>query len=79
MRSANLFVPFPRLLREKEVIEILGISRSTLWDGVKHGVIPPPLKITRKRIAWRADSVAEHLERLTAEAVAKQKQQLTAK
>ena len=37
-----------RLLKTKEVLEMLNISSVTLWRMVKRGDLPKPLKITDK-------------------------------
>jgi prophage regulatory protein len=35
-----------RLIRTKEVLEILGVSRSTLWRMVRAGRFPKPIAIS---------------------------------
>jgi prophage regulatory protein len=46
-----------RLLRPAVVQEITTLSRSTLWEKVRAGTFPRPLKIHKQRIAWRASEV----------------------
>jgi predicted DNA-binding transcriptional regulator AlpA len=43
------------LLKTRDVIDTLGISRSTLYSGIKAGIIPAPLKLTAGKRAnfWR--------------------------
>jgi predicted DNA-binding transcriptional regulator AlpA len=55
----------PPLLREKEVTRALGVSRTTLWEGVKRGRYPQPIKISAKRVMWRADALARLVDQLT--------------
>ena len=51
-----------RLLREKHVLEMLPISRSTWWAGVKSGRFPKPLKLGPRITVWRLEDVRGLLE-----------------
>jgi prophage regulatory protein len=43
-------------LRLPQVLEILPISKSTWWKGIKEGRFPKPVKLTERTSAWlRAD------------------------
>ena len=45
-----------RFLRLPQVLEILPISKSTWWKGIKEGRFPRPVKLTERTSAWsRAD------------------------
>lgn len=49
------------LMTDREAAKLLSIGRTTLWNNVKQGVIPPPIKIggsTRWRVADLLDFVA---------------------
>lgn len=42
------------LMRDKEAAKLLGIGKTTLWNNVKKGEVPAPIKIggsTRWRVA----------------------------
>jgi len=52
------------LLREPQVLELLPISRSSLWAGVKCGRFPKPLKIGPNTTAWRASDILNLIESL---------------
>lgn len=42
------------LMRDVEAAKLLGIGKATLWNNVKKGEVPPPIKIggaTRWRVA----------------------------
>lgn len=45
------------LLRDKEVLEFLHISRSSLWLGVKQGRFPQPVKLSKRTTRWRAQDI----------------------
>ena len=50
-------------LREKQVLELLPVNRSTLWRWVKDGYFPKPLKIGRGVTVWRHDEVVAFVEK----------------
>jgi prophage regulatory protein len=41
-----------RLLRAREVTEMLGISRSSFYSLLKTGQFEPPVRITAARVGW---------------------------
>ena len=47
----------PMLLREKHMLKLLSVSKSSLWLGVKLGTYPAPVKISPKVTAWRMADV----------------------
>lgn len=52
-----------RLLRVRQVLEIVPVSRSTWWLGVKNGRYPKPVKHLGPRITcWRASEVMTLVE-----------------
>jgi prophage regulatory protein len=54
-------------LREKQVLKILPIGRSTLWAGVKTGRFPRPIKLGPRTTVWRAKDIWQLVERLSVE------------
>lgn len=51
--------PDDGLIRLKAVLEILKISKSTLYSLIKAGRFPPPIHISPRTSAWRrADIIA---------------------
>jgi len=53
-------------LREKKVIELLDISRSTLWAWIRAGRFPRGVKIGPRATAWSIAAVDRHLKALEA-------------
>ena len=47
-----------RLIGRKEVLILIGISNATLWRWIKAGRFPAPLKIGKKKVAWRSSVLA---------------------
>lgn len=46
-----------RLIRMKEVLEILPISKSTWWEGVRTGQFPKPRKLGDRISCWRLEDI----------------------
>jgi len=51
-----------RLLRRPEVEARTGLSRSTLYDWMKRGEFPQPVKLGARIVAWRERDVTAWLE-----------------
>ncbi|MDQ7836437.1 MAG: AlpA family phage regulatory protein [Humidesulfovibrio sp.] len=52
------------LLRIGRVLELVGVSRSCWWAGVKQGKFPAAVKIGDRVTAWRASDIANLLDRI---------------
>lgn len=48
-----------RLLRLKQVLEIIPVSKSTWWAGVKTGRFPQPRKLGPRTTVWRESEIRE--------------------
>lgn len=49
----------PRYLREKELLRVIPISKSTLWRKVALGTFPKPIKLSEKITVWKTDDVED--------------------
>lgn len=45
-------VPTERLLRLPEVRHRVALSRSSIYDRIKAGTFPPPVRIGARAVAW---------------------------
>jgi prophage regulatory protein len=52
----------PRYLPWAEVIELTGMSRSTLKRAIRDEAFPAPRKLTRGRVGFRHDEIAVWVE-----------------
>ena len=48
----------PQLLNITKVIEATSLSRSSIYRDVKAGTFPAPVRLKRRRVAWRAADIA---------------------
>mgnify|MGYP000114158309 FL=1 len=51
-----------KLLRRPAVEDLTGLSRSTLYDWMKRGEFPQPVKLGSRIVAWRESDVTAWLE-----------------
>ena len=53
-----------RLLRLKEVLARLSISRSSFLEGCRTGRFPKPIKIGPRTTVWKAEDIDAFIENL---------------
>ena len=51
-----------RIIRPEELVDRLGISRTTLWRLQKRGEFPPPLQLSPNAVGWSEAEITEWLE-----------------
>jgi prophage regulatory protein len=44
--------------RLRQVTEALGLKKSTIWARVKAGLLPPPVRIGERAVAWPSSEVS---------------------
>ena len=55
-------LPKTGLLRIKQVLRFVPVSRSNWWQGVKEGRYPQPLKLSARVTCWRAADIRDLVE-----------------
>lgn len=53
-----------RLLSEKEVLAVTGLSRTTLWRMQNEGAFPMRIRKGKRGVAWKESTVTEWIESL---------------
>jgi prophage regulatory protein len=48
-------------LRLPEVLQLIPVSKSTWWAGVKTGRFPKPVKLGERITAWRAEDIQAYI------------------
>ncbi|KAF1704232.1 helix-turn-helix transcriptional regulator [Pseudoxanthomonas kaohsiungensis] len=56
-----------RILRIHQVRERTGLSRSTIYELVAEGVLPPPVRIGRRTAGWVEAEISDFIRRRIAE------------
>jgi prophage regulatory protein len=57
--SKNYTLPETGFLRIDEVLKFYPVAKSTLWQAVKDGKFPKPVKLSERVTAWRAEDIRE--------------------
>ena len=47
------------LLRLRQVEDICGLKKSTIYIRLKEGTFPPPVSLGARRIAWRSNDIED--------------------
>lgn len=55
-----------RFVRPREVLEMIGVSRTTLWRMVQSGAFPRPVRITIRNNGFVLEAVEEWMKARTA-------------
>jgi|GEM_PF-2454878 len=57
-----------RVVRMPEVIEITGLSRTTIWRRERDGSFPPPIRLGgehTRAVGWREQDIYDWIDRLS--------------
>lgn len=55
-------------IRLSTILQLIPVSKSTWWAKVKAGEYPPPVKLTDKITAWKAEDIHMLIQMLGSEA-----------
>jgi prophage regulatory protein len=55
-----------QILRRKQVEEVSGLSRSSLYEAIAKGSFPKPIKIGERSVGWLADEISAWQQRRAA-------------
>jgi prophage regulatory protein len=50
------------VVRMSRLVEMIGLSRSTIWKLLSEGQFPNPIRLGSRSIAWRVKDVEECLQ-----------------
>ena len=54
-----------RIMRIPEVVEVTGLSKTTIWQRVRSGDFPPPLKLgslATRSIGWKEGEIERWID-----------------
>ena len=66
MNNLTTIKPPPRIVRKPEVLEILGISKSTLFNRIQAGLLPPSINLGGRACGWLEEEIQSVLMALVA-------------
>lgn len=46
-----------RLLRIQEVIHIVGLQKSSIYEAVKNATFPAPVRLSRRAVCWSSSAI----------------------
>jgi prophage regulatory protein len=46
-----------RILRFNEVARVTGLGRTSIYDGIRTGDFPAPVKLTKHAVGWRSSEI----------------------
>ena len=48
-----------KILRMRDVLEMVSVSRTTVWRQVKAGDSPAPIRLSPRSVGWRQSDIEE--------------------
>lgn len=63
-KARILLLPSTGFMRLPEVLKFIPVSKTTWWAGVNSGDYPKAVKLGERITAWRAEDIAELIDRL---------------
>lgn len=55
-------LPDAGFMRQRQVLTLIPISKSTLWRRVIDGTFPAPLKLSARVTVWRVDDIRRWID-----------------
>lgn len=62
MQHSNVEISQAKLLRLPQVLEIIPVSKSTWWEGVKSGRFPASIKLGGRITVWRSSDIQKYID-----------------
>ena len=62
MQSNINGLPEIGFVRERQILRVFPVSRSTWWNGVRDGKYPKPVKLSDRITAWRVSDIRALIE-----------------
>jgi len=67
MSETNAF-PETGYVRVKQILNVIPVSKSTWWDGVKSGRFPQSIKLGPRITVWKAEDIRNLIDDLASAA-----------
>jgi len=60
-------LPEEGFVRINQVLNVLGIAKTTLYEGIEAGIFPAPKKLTKRTSVWSVRELREFIEKVERE------------
>ncbi len=57
----SAILPETGYIRIKELLKFIPVSRSTVWNSVKAGRFPKPVKLSQRVTAWHVNDIRAYI------------------
>ncbi len=57
-------IPECGFIRLKQVLEVIPVSKSSWWDGIRRGIYPAGLHVSQRITAWRCSDIQALIDRI---------------
>jgi len=66
MKLERLTTPLPQegFVRLPQVLHVLGIGKTTFWEGIKTGRFPAPIKLGPRTSVWKVEDIRSLISRI---------------
>jgi prophage regulatory protein len=61
----QLTIPETGFLRLAQILEVIPVSKSSWWTGVKSGRFPKSVKLSPNCTAWKAEDIRKLIKQLS--------------
>lgn len=51
-----------KILRLPQVIELVGLKRSAIYQLIQQGKFPRPVRLSKRAVGWRSDEIEAWIE-----------------
>lgn len=67
MKTERFTAPLPHegFVRLPQVLHVLGIGKTTFWEGIKTGRFPAPIKLGPRTAVWRVEEIRGLIDRIS--------------
>ena len=66
MKTERITTPLPQegFARLPQVLHVLGIGKTTFWEGIKTGRFPAPIKLGPRMSVWKVEDIRNLISRI---------------
>mgnify|MGYP003343028168 CR=1 FL=1 len=61
LKAIQMKEKIERFFRLKELVEHLKISRSSIYESIKNGTFPKPIRLGKRSVAWSQHQIEDWL------------------